>query len=299
MKVLVIDENESIQEMMTDMLSTADREVFVSNAIMEAVENFNEHKPDIVFMNARVGGESTERLLKIISKGETPPKIYMIANSKADMIPEVRVDGWLCKPFRSSDITDAVSGTSVKTEKKAISKLKSFFTRKEITTHAFAVKEPVKKDDMKLKFGKSYLFMEHDPVQLRDACRHFADKGDNVLFITSGTVKSVKEIMRNDSIKVRSLAAKEGEKYIKGDKIGSVTSAITSFINSEKSPVIVIDDLHRLIDMNDLNAVLAMINQTVNNSSKNTVTLLAAIHPDILTERDKGLLLYNMTEYEA
>ena len=296
MRVLIVDENEAIREMMTDILSAADRDVRSAGTVMGAVELFNSHRPGVVFMNTRLGEESTSKLIKIMSREEVRPKIFMIANSRAEITNEVYVDGWLCKPFRSADVMDVMNGAEVRSEKRP-SRLRMFFSRPE-TSPYYTQKETVRKDDMKLKFGTSYLFLEDDPVQLRNACRHFASRGDNVLFVTSGTVKGVKELIRDDSVKIRALSSKEGEKYICGDKIGSVTSVIISFINSEKTPVVIFDDLYRLIDMNDLNSVLVMISQAINNVSKKPITLLASMRPDAVTESDKGLLLHNMTEYE-
>ena len=296
MRVLIVDENEAIREMMTDILTAADRDVRSAGTVMGAVDLFNSHRPEVVFMNTRLGEETTAKLVKIMSREEVRPKLIMMANSKAEITTEVYVDGWLCKPFRSADVMDVMNGAEVRSEKKP-SRLRNFFSRPESSPYSMQ-KEVVRKDDMKLKFGVSYLFLEDDPVQLRNACKHFAARGDNVLFITSGTVKGVKELIRDDSIKIMALSSREGERYICGNKIGSVTGVIMSFVNSEKSPVVIIDDLFKLIDLNDLNSVLVMISQTINNVSKKPITLLASMRPDAVTERDKGLLLHNMTEYE-
>jgi hypothetical protein len=151
---------------------------------------------------------------------------------------------------------------------------------------------------MDVKFGRSYLFMEHEPLELRKACRHFIDKGEDILFITSGNVKAVKEMMRSNSVKVCAISEKEGDNYVNGSKIGSVTGVMTSFINSSKRPVVMLDDLRKLIQLNSLNSVLTMIDQTINISSGRTLTFLASLSPDDITERDKGLLMRNMIEYE-
>ncbi|MCL1984075.1 MAG: DUF835 domain-containing protein, partial [Methanomassiliicoccaceae archaeon] len=144
----------------------------------------------------------------------------------------------------------------------------------------------------------SYLFIEDEPAELRKACRSFADRDDDVLFITSGNVKAVKEVIRNDKMKVLAVSEKQGANYINGSRIGSVTSLMTSFAASVKRPVIAIDDLLSLIQLNDLNSILTMIHQTVNSGSGITMTLLVSLRPDNLTERDKGLLLHDLQEYD-
>ena len=294
MRVLIIDENVTTREMMSDLLSSAERKIHTAGTIKDAVELFNAHRPELVFLNTQLEGSGTGKLQKIISREDVRPRIIMIANNKAEMQAEVYVEGWLCKPFRSTDVTCLIDGTEARSEKKG--RIKTFFTRVEMPSQT--MKEHVKKDDLQLKFGRSYLFTEEEPIQLRNACRSFAERGDDILFITSGTVKGVKELMRNDSIKVIALSSKEGPNYVCGAKMGSVTAAMTSFIDSSKNPVIAVDDLQRLIDSNDLSSVLAMISQTVNNSCKRAVTLLVSMQPEGITDRDKGLLLRNMTEYE-
>ena len=292
MKVLIVDDNYIIQERLTEIFASNDHKAEAAGTLQDAEELLHEFRPDVIFLSTKVSGESAAKFLKTIEKDASDPKIFMLANNRGETDEDMAVEGWLYKPFKGTDILSIADRYGKETEKKERRSLfKNFFSKVEMP----GIRG--KEEGMNLKFGKSYLFTEDEPIGLRDACRHFSD--EDVMFITSGTLKSVKEIMRDDRIHIRALSAKEGPRYMDGSKIGSVTVEIISFINSSKRPVIAIDDLKRLIEMNNLNAVLSMVNRTINNGQNKSVTLLASMRHGDVTDRDRGLLLHDLTEYGA
>ena len=292
MKILVVDDNLAIQEMLSDMLSSNERKVETAGTVVDAVVKYGDLKPDVVLLNTKASGESTSKLHAIICTDAVRPKIFMIANTKDDVNEDMISDKWLCKPFKSSDITDLIDKLSVEGEKRSF--FKGILGRLEVP---HIRKKEAAVSSMDLKFGISYLFMEEDRKKIRDACRFFIENGEDILFITSGTPKSVKEMMRNDAIRICAFSSKEGPDYVDVTRIGSLMAVISSFIESAKRPVVIIDNLHMMIDANDMNSVMAVIDHTVNNVCKKTITPMASLTPKDVTDKDKRLLMQEMKEY--
>ncbi|MDR2866445.1 MAG: hypothetical protein LBV13_03465 [Methanomassiliicoccaceae archaeon] len=295
MKVLIVDGNTEISGILSDMLSMSNRTVRTADTPDEALSCFHEFRPDAVFVNITADREGTTGFLRSISgdaKGRT--KIFVIADDEKDMTPDMHKDGWIRRPFSSTDIMDIINAAGKENEKKK-SFLKNMLGNISISRNRKNISEG---NSMHLRFGRSYLFMEDEPTALNAACRYFADDGDDILYITSSNVKAVKEAIRCGTMSVRAISDKEGKDLMNGAKIGSVADEILRFIHSAKRPVAVIDDLRAFMVLNETDAVITMMDQVIKNSGKE-MTMLASIAPDNITERDKGLLLNDMTEYRT
>jgi DNA-binding response OmpR family regulator len=284
MNILVVEDNPEMSEALCDILQQNGHRTETASTSAEAGERLS-FAPEVIIWDADVGKGNLPAVLGAL--GITVPKyrLIIIARDVNNIIGTFN-SGWVKKPFKTAEILNAI-GPEDKDKEKA-----------RLLKKAKGRNDPhVGIDDMGLKFGTSYLFQEREPNKLRKGCRQLSKKEDDILYITSGNVKAVRELMRKDGMMILALSEKEGKNYLNGAKIGSVANKITSFIKTAKRPVVVLDDLRALIDMNDMSAVLTMIGQTIKNSSEKQVTLLASIDPESITEKEKTLMLKHMVEY--
>ncbi|MDR0791434.1 MAG: response regulator [Methanomassiliicoccaceae archaeon] len=291
MKVLIVDDSSDMRDALSELILMNSYDAVSAGTVDDALASLTTFQPNMIFMDADINAGETQILFNGIRKMSPRPILYVLTNDRRKITSDV-VTGYIHKPFKGADILEIVD-MAAEAERKKRPFLKGLFHKRAMPP---ASKGPER--DMGLKFGRAYLFIENEPAEIWDACTYFYEKDEDMMFITSGNAKAVKERIRDEDIRVCALSDKEGENSISGSRIGSVTGAIASFIGSVKRPVIVMDDLGMLIRLNDLNSVLTMIQQTLNNGHGRAVTILASISPEI-TEKDKGLLLHNMTVYKT
>jgi CheY-like chemotaxis protein len=293
MRVLIVDDNSAIRDVISDILLMSDHVVASADTSDNAILRLNELRPDVIFLDADTDTDNISKFLDAVSREVPRRKLYML--TKNDDVPSgVIIDGHIRKPFKGTDILELVN-TPPGTDKKKRTFLKGLQNKRQMP----AASKNNSAYDAKLRFGNPYIFVENEPSEVWGACIHFLEKGDDIMAITSGNIKAVRERIRDNNIRVSALSEGEGKDRISGSKIGSVMDVISTFIGSAKRPVIVIDDLRMLIQMNDLNSVLTMVQQTMNNGHGKNVTILASMCPDGITERDTKLLLHNMIEYKT
>ena len=60
MKILIVDDNEAVQEIIRDILVERDHNVRLASTVDEAVEKIKSFEPDVVMLDSWVGEECTE-----------------------------------------------------------------------------------------------------------------------------------------------------------------------------------------------------------------------------------------------
>ncbi|MFA6679747.1 MAG: DUF835 domain-containing protein, partial [Candidatus Methanomethylophilaceae archaeon] len=201
--------------------------------------------------------------------------------------------GFIQKPFKSSEILEKVRSLSSDAE---IRHMKGKRSRFKLFSRTVTEKSD---EDMGLRFGKSYVVFENEPEAVYKMATFFTTKNCDIMVVTSGRSKSVTERFKDIHVKVLGLSMKPRIGYIEMSKLGTLMGAITEFIDEAVKPVVVIDDLERIIDVNGLNTVLTMIYQIINGGSKKIATLVISVKEESLTDKDKELLLHDMELYEA
>lgn len=288
MRVLIAEDNPAVREALAETTVSGGHAAETVSSAEDAAVTAGMFRPEILFIDAEMDG--IQKLLKLVKKEEQDLKVYLLV--KNDMNADVtQADGYIRKPFTSAQILAVLDAYKQEPEKRSV--LTKIISRME-RPHPAAADEK----EIRIRSGMSYLFFEKEPAELNRACKYLAGKGEEILFITSGNVKAVKEIQRDGRMKVCVVSDREGKNRICGSKIGSLTGVIMDFIDSVKEPVIAIDDLSLLIEFNDINSVLSMIRRAVKGDPKRTVTLLASLRSDV-SEKDKSLLLHDMTEYKG
>jgi len=286
MRILIVDDNESIQEILSEILSVDGYETVTASSIDAAAEITEKSIPDAILLESSVGGRNGLDLIDMMTaKGRRLSNVILLT-SAGETVPKDNpsIAGSIQKPFESTAVLGKMKdifGGNTK-EKPKRSRLKGLFGKKaEI------------QDEVPVVFGKSCMFIENEPDHAYKAVYQLSCQGRGVMLITSGRIKAARERVGSDNAKVIGLSIKGGEGYIGPEMLGSVMAAMSSFIAENSMPVIMLDDLDLLIERNGANAVLTMMHQIVNDSGK-LLTIIVSSRSGEMTEKDRELLHKSM-----
>jgi len=289
MKVLIVDDNAAIQEILSEILSVDGYETLSASTVEDAFEIASSSRPDAVLLDSVVGENNGIQLLDMMLEKGSPLSNVLVLTTGPDQIPKDRIEiaGTIQKPFKSTEVLDKLRKLFSESpkEKPKRSIFKSLFGKKD--------DDEISEDPgIELKFGRSYLFIESEPNDAYRSAVFFRERKCNVLLITSGKIKAAFERVDDEDINVIGLSSKEGPDYIEPEKIGTIMGTINEFAASNDSPAVIIDDVDTMIEKNDLNSVITMICQILSNNSN--MSLVVSARSDDMTEKDRELLASRM-----
>lgn len=110
-KVLIVDDDADLRELMRMILSTEDLDVFDASNGAEALEAVIQHRPALVLLDMTMpvmDGWGFARNLD--ATGVPRPRIVVVtaAESAAQRAREVNADAWLAKPFEVDELVKCV-----------------------------------------------------------------------------------------------------------------------------------------------------------------------------------------------
>ncbi len=297
MKILIVDDNIAIQEILGEILTVDGYEIDKVGTVSEAIDKLDSFRPDALILDSQVGGESGLKVLDALP-AESDVRAIILTRGK-EVIPKdtAFIRGCIQKPFKSDDVTEKVrllcEEMDLKRSKDRKIKFKLFS------------KQPKTVSDEEIagaRFGKSYVIFESEPSSVYKLAWYFMTKNCNVMVITAGKVKMITERFKNDegmSVKILGLSVKSRIGYVEMSKLGTVMDQIKKFIVENDRPVIVFDDMEPIIDTNGLNNVMTMLYQIINGAVKKTSSLVVSTGENSLTDKDKELFLHDMERYIA
>jgi len=302
MKILVVDDNEIIQSILLDVLSVDGYDTKATASLNEAVEIIESFKPDAILLDSKIGSKSGLNLIDMAVTKELKLNNVIVLISGKDQVPKdsLAIIGTVKKPFKAEEILELL---------RSVFKINaSEKPKRAIMRSIFGKRPDSSEDDVKLKFGRSYVFKEKDSNHIYYAASRFAAEGYNVFAVTSGKKKAVKERFEDgipkavqlygidtkpDVPTIIALSSKSGDEYVDPARIGTLMSMMIDFINLKEKPVIVLDELELLIHHNGLNAVITMIHQVVHSGIR-PITLIVSVNTLKMTDKDRELLLDRM-----
>jgi DNA-binding response OmpR family regulator len=107
MRVLVVDSNMAIQEILFDILTMSGQKAGTVGTIDDAEKCLVRFKPEAIFLEASLCDDRS--FLDTVDRdlADSPPKIFMLI--KDDDPQNMPADGCIRKPFKSTDILDVIS----------------------------------------------------------------------------------------------------------------------------------------------------------------------------------------------
>lgn len=307
MKILIVDDNVAIQEIIKDILVEEGHDAHVASSVDEAVSKIVSFDPDIVMLDTWVGDEDG---LRVISRSresrEDRPLNVILIKSLSEQVPKDNpfIKGHIDKPFKSSDVLKALKDVIdiIKDEEEQNAGKKAKKKKKKSSFSLFRKKpakiSPSNTDisDEGLVYGTSYVIFEEDPKEIYTLVGLFNPELYNILVVSSDKVKAVKERFESSKINVVSFShgQKAGSLNISG--LGSLMVYVNDFVKGHYRPVVVFDNFGDMVEADGLNNVLVMFHQMVSGTTED-VTFAVSVDPSILTDKDRNILLHDMRQY--
>ena len=297
MKILIVDDNIAIQEILAEILTVDGYEIDKAGTVSDAIDKLDSFRPDALLLDSQVGGESGLRVLDTLPE-DSDIRAIILTRGK-EILPKDTpfIKGFIQKPFKSEEVTRRVRELGEEMDLKR--------SREKRFRFKLFSKQPkqVSEDEIAgARFGKSYVIFESEPSSVYKLAWYFMTKECNVMVITAGKIKSITERFKNDSdlnVKVLGLSVKSRIGYVEMSKLGTVMGQIKKFITENDKPVIVFDNMEPIIDANGLNNVMTKLYQIINGSVRKTSSLVVSIGENSLTDKDKELFLHDMERYIA
>ena len=311
MKILIVDDNVAVQEIIRDILVERDHNVRMASTVDEAVEKIKSFEPDVVMLDSWVGDEDGMHVISR-AKEELPSidlKVILIKSS-GELAPTDNpyIKGWVNKPFKSSDILDvleemkiseaeaveAESGRKSKRKKKQKEGRQGGILRRKKPE---PVEAPPDLSESGIEFGKSYVMFEPEPEKIYEFVSNFDTNEYSILIITSDRAKAIKERFSYVSMDVVPLTSsgRSGSMEIQG--LGSLIVRISQFISEKSKPVVVFDTFGDIIEANGINKSLIMLRELRSGTTK-ACTFALSVSSAPLTDKDRSILLHGMYKYD-
>ena len=309
MKILIVDDNEAVQEIIRDILVERDHNVRLASTVDEAVEKIKSFEPDVVMLDSWVGEEDGMRVISR-SKEEAPNldlRVILIKTaSEVAPTDNPYIKGWVNKPFKSSDILDAIEEMKIseaaaevaETQRKTRIKQRQKKERGGLLHRKKPqVEEVPDLAESGIVFGRSYVMFEPDPEKIYDFVSRFNTGEYDLLIITSDRAKAIKERFSYVSLEVVPLTSsgRSGSMEIQG--LGSLMVRVFNFIDEKERPVVVFDTFGDIVEANGINQSLVMLRQLMSGATKDC-TFAVSIDAAPLTDKDRGILLHDMQNYD-
>jgi CheY-like chemotaxis protein len=319
MKVLVVDDNVAIQEILRDILNNDGHVVRIAGTIDDAIDEILEFRPDAILLDAVINDEDgLQILVEAHDQDKDVPINAVLIKGIGDEVPKDNsfIKAVVNKPFKSSDISNALDQLVARTEaeraqdkqakkKKSAgiiasmglrSKKNSKKERHIDTDDAAIVAEYIAGESA--MYGRSYVFFEKDPDKIYDFLGIFKPTEYSVLIISSENAKAVRQRVDSDSVEVVTLSANGRGKTMDINALGTLMVFLRKYIADHSNPLIMIDNLTDIIDSNGLNHSLVFVHQLVTiKQSNKPASFVVSVDPSILTMKDRNILLGDMSEY--
>ena len=309
MKILIVDDNEAVQEIIRDILVERDHNVRLASTVDEAVEKIKSFEPDVVMLDSWVGEEDGMRVISR-SKEEAPNldlRVILIKTaSEVAPTDNPYIKGWVNKPFKSSDILDVIEEMKIseaaaevaETQRKTRIKQRQKKERGGLLHRKKPqVEEVPDLAESGIVFGRSYVMFEPDPEKIYDFVSRFNTGEYDLLIITSDRAKAIKERFSYVSLEVVPLTSsgRSGSMEIQG--LGSLMVRVFNFIDEKERPVVVFDTFGDIVEANGINQSLVMLRQLMSGATKDC-TFAVSVDAAPLTDKDRGILLHDMQNYD-
>ncbi len=297
MKVLIVDDNPAILEIISDILKVDGYVTSTAESIDDARSKLASFKPGILILDSTLHGESSFPLLSGIDPNSDLKVLILTSGNETIPKDSKFIYGSLQSPYRSSEVLEKVrklgptgeGGGEVAPPQRETRRRRSFFrrARKDKITPA---------EDSDLRYGKSYVVMEETPETAYKLAFAMAMQDADVVVITDENVKAVKERFLSGSVTVKGLTMRPRKGYVEASKPGTIMHEVMEFIGASPKPVVVFSNLDLMVQVNGINTVLTLIHQIRNGAGKQ-MSMIVSSSGEGFTSKDKELLASDMELY--
>lgn len=299
MKVLIVDDNVAIQKILKDILSDVGHNVRLAGSIDEAVGKTLDFMPDVVMLDSRIDDEEGLSYITEVKRSDKNIELRIVLiKSASEIAPKdiPEIVGCIDKPFKSTEIVSMLDGlAAVVAESNAPASSKK--KKEGFLSKRKKDKTPKERNEDPDRFGRSFVFFEPKPNAVHEIAYSFDPKKYDIILFTSDRAKAIKEQFGYEDMEIVSLTGSAKSGTVDIHAMGTLSDMACRFIAEHEKPVVVFDSLGALIEANGLSLPLMMIEEVMSSSEK-MFTLLASVDGAALTDKDREILLHNMSEYK-
>lgn len=302
MKILIVDDNAAIREIIRDILVDEGHNVRIASTVEEAVAKIGDFGPAAVYLDSKVGDEDGLHMISEIADDVPPERMHVILLKGAtDLAPTDNpyIVASIDKPFKSSDIIGALK--LVQEEEREASAEKK--VRKRGILHRRPKKDRIPAPTEELlrshdvSFGSSYVVFEQFPERIYEFIGLFDPGQYDVMVVTTDKAKAIKERFTYSSMEVLPLSSNRKAGSLGIQELGTITSRVRSFVESHGKPVVVFDTFGDIVAADGLNQSLLMLQQLMAGKSR-MCTFGVSVDDSSLTDKDRNIFLHSMIEYD-
>ncbi len=308
MKILIVDDNVAIQEIIRDILVDEGHIVRIAGTVPEAVSKVSDFHPDVIVLDTKIGDDDGLRVITQIKElypGLRPNVILLKGSTEIVPTDNPYIKAGIDRPFRSGDLLETLKDIRVETlEAEEIKKEKRSRhdrEKKERRLKRRSRIQPGNNETLSLNgvaFGNSYVTFEETPSMIYEFIGMFDPETYDVMVITADRGKAVKERFSYDGMEIVPLVSIEKKGRIGIKELGTLMDHIVRFIRGHGRPVIVFDTFNDIIVANGINESLLLIQQ-LTAGRFGTCTFALSVGRENLTDKDRRILLHNLIEFSS
>lgn len=109
-RLLLVDDDDDIREMLATILEADGFRIVTARNGHEALERIDEERPDLVILDMRMPVMDGWQLNRVLEeRGDRPPIVVVTAAADpAARAADIRAEGWLAKPFDIEELEHVI-----------------------------------------------------------------------------------------------------------------------------------------------------------------------------------------------
>jgi DNA-binding response OmpR family regulator len=313
-KVLIVDDNQAITEIVSEIITTSGYQPFSASGGREALVKIEVDKPDLILLDVNmpdIDGYTLLRQLK--EKGVAGDLKILMLTSAIEVDTDIFglqdvISGYIRKPFNNADLEarlrealeepdspERLISPDVKEKKKGgFAKLFKKAEKEDIESFRSMETTRRSKKVYELKKGYAYLVKEVKPKKSFDIFVDQVTHDIQGLCVTRQHPSVIRKDWGLEKTPIIWLTNQLGKVYINPTNIGILGETITRFIEKSGDSIVIIDGIEFLIINNDFEKVLRMLHNITDAAMENRSRLIISIDPRTLQVRELALLERNM-----
>ena len=310
-KVLVVDDNPAIQEIVSELISRVGFVPLTASGGKEALEIARSERPDLILLDINMPDmDGWAVLRKLKGEGITDSTKVMMLTATSDIGTDIFglqdvVSDYIRKPFNNKELSDRLrNALEDRPEQdseaaKEAGRLFSFLSKKKAAPAEGMERTRRSAKKYELRRGLSYLVKEQKPDRSFDIFVDQVTHNIPGLCITRQYPATVRQEWGLEKTPIIWLSNQLGKVYVNPSNIGILGDTVIRFIEKADDSVVMIDGIEFLTVNNGFDKVLKMIHRVTEVVTEYRSRLIISVDPRAFDTRELALLERNMEIIEG